>query len=67
MRSLLLTLANLQGLGDEIAQQSELPGNEAMSNLDFLYDELNDFNTSDSCPELDDTVSVVSTPKPKLR
>jgi len=34
---------------------------------DFLYDDLDEFNLSDSCPELDDNVSIVSTPKPKLR
>nr|CAB3264625.1 phosphofurin acidic cluster sorting protein 2-like [Phallusia mammillata] len=34
---------------------------------DFLYDEIEDFNLSDSCPEIDDNSSIVSTPKPKLR
>ena len=34
---------------------------------DFLYDELDDLNFSDSCPEVDDNISIVSTPKPKLK
>uniref|UniRef100_F6X413 Phosphofurin acidic cluster sorting protein 1-like n=1 Tax=Ciona intestinalis TaxID=7719 RepID=F6X413_CIOIN len=34
---------------------------------DFLYDEIEDFNLSDSCPEIEDNISIVSTPKPKLR
>ncbi|CAK8692520.1 unnamed protein product [Clavelina lepadiformis] len=34
---------------------------------DFLYDELEDFNLSDSCPDIEDNISIVSTPKPTLR
>lgn len=35
--------------------------------LDDLYDSLEMFNPSDSCPELEESESVLSTPKPKLR
>ncbi|XP_063294330.1 phosphofurin acidic cluster sorting protein 1 [Pelobates fuscus] len=35
--------------------------------LDELYDSLEMFNPSDSCPELEESESVLSTPKPKLR
>ncbi|XP_073776479.1 phosphofurin acidic cluster sorting protein 1 isoform X6 [Danio rerio] len=35
--------------------------------LDLLYDSLEVFNQSDSGPELEDTDSLLSTPKPKLR
>lgn len=35
--------------------------------LDFLYDEIEDLNLSDSCPEVEDNISIISTPKPKLR
>ena len=34
---------------------------------DFLYDDLEGLNFSDSGPEMDDNLSIVSTPKPKLR
>ena len=34
---------------------------------DFLYDDLEGLNFSDSGPEIDDNISIVSTPKPKLR
>ncbi|KAM4720934.1 phosphofurin acidic cluster sorting protein 1 isoform 2-T2 [Rhinophrynus dorsalis] len=35
--------------------------------LDDLYDSLEMFNPSDSCPELEESESVLSTPKPKLK
>uniref|UniRef100_A0A665T446 Uncharacterized protein n=1 Tax=Echeneis naucrates TaxID=173247 RepID=A0A665T446_ECHNA len=35
--------------------------------LDLLYDSLEVYNASDSSPELDDSDSILSTPKPKLR
>lgn len=40
---------------------------EVAEDLDELYDTLEIFNPSDSGADLDDTDSVLSTPKPKLR
>ncbi|XP_029009609.1 phosphofurin acidic cluster sorting protein 1-like isoform X12 [Betta splendens] len=40
---------------------------EAEEDLDLLYHSLDSYNLSDSGPELDDSDSIVSTPKPKLR
>lgn len=40
---------------------------EVEEDLDLLYDSLEVYNPSDSGPELEDTESVVSTPKPKLK
>lgn len=35
--------------------------------LDELYDSLEMYNPSDSGPEMEETDSILSTPKPKLR
>uniref|UniRef100_A0A665TC39 Uncharacterized protein n=1 Tax=Echeneis naucrates TaxID=173247 RepID=A0A665TC39_ECHNA len=39
----------------------------SQEDLDLLYDSLEVYNASDSSPELDDSDSILSTPKPKLR
>ncbi|XP_077966247.1 phosphofurin acidic cluster sorting protein 2-like [Styela clava] len=55
-----------EGLEQEMGQDPDVvvPGPD---DLDFLYDEIEDLNFSDSCPEVEDNISIVSTPKPKLR
>lgn len=40
---------------------------EVEEDLDELYDSLEMYNPSDSGPELEETDSILSTPKPKLR
>ncbi|XP_067877602.1 phosphofurin acidic cluster sorting protein 1-like isoform X2 [Heterodontus francisci] len=40
---------------------------EVEEDLDLLYDSLELYNPSDSGPEMEETESVVSTPKPKLK
>ncbi len=35
--------------------------------LDELYDSLEMYNPSDSGPDMEETDSIISTPKPKLR
>ncbi|XP_076879449.1 phosphofurin acidic cluster sorting protein 2 isoform X2 [Brachyhypopomus gauderio] len=40
---------------------------EVEEDLDLLYDSLEVYNPSDSGPEMEDSESVLSTPKPKLR
>ena len=52
----------------DVVQDNEGPSVDPVDDFDFLYDELEDLNLSDSCPEVDmDNMSIVSTPKPKLR
>ncbi|XP_029377853.1 phosphofurin acidic cluster sorting protein 1-like [Echeneis naucrates] len=43
------------------------PVGPSQEDLDLLYDSLEVYNASDSSPELDDSDSILSTPKPKLR
>lgn len=40
---------------------------EVEEDLDDLYDSLELYNPSDSGPEMEETDSILSTPKPKLR
>lgn len=40
---------------------------EVEEDLDELYDSLEMYNPSDSGPEMEETDSILSTPKPKLR
>ncbi|GCC43531.1 hypothetical protein chiPu_0027598, partial [Chiloscyllium punctatum] len=40
---------------------------EVEEDLDLLYDSLELYNPSDSGPEMEETESVLSTPKPKLK
>lgn len=56
----------LQGLEEEIGHvtHENVPDEEE---LDFLYNQIEDLNLSDSCPEVEDNISILSTPKPKLR
>lgn len=59
-------VADEQGLEPNLVQgQADTVPDEV--DLDFLYDEIEDLNLSDSCPEVEDNISIVSTPKPKLK
>ncbi|XP_036402954.1 phosphofurin acidic cluster sorting protein 2-like isoform X1 [Megalops cyprinoides] len=40
---------------------------EVEEDLDLLYNSLEEYNQSDSAPEIEDNESVLSTPKPKLK
>ncbi|KYO26364.1 phosphofurin acidic cluster sorting protein 2 isoform A [Alligator mississippiensis] len=53
------------GFGLEHVSREQI--REVEEDLDELYDSLEMYNPSDSGPELEDTDSVLSTPKPKLK
>ncbi|XP_031427939.1 phosphofurin acidic cluster sorting protein 1a isoform X2 [Clupea harengus] len=53
------------GFGLEHVSQEQIQDVE--EDLDELYDSLELYNPSDSGPEMEDTDSIISTPKPKLR
>ncbi|XP_026018175.1 phosphofurin acidic cluster sorting protein 1 isoform X2 [Astatotilapia calliptera] len=53
------------GFGLEHVSREQIQ--EVEEDLDELYDSLEMYNPSDSGPELDETDSILSTPKPKLR
>ncbi|XP_076129848.1 phosphofurin acidic cluster sorting protein 1a isoform X2 [Alosa pseudoharengus] len=53
------------GFGLDHVSQEQIQDVE--EDLDDLYDSLEMYNPSDSGPEMDDTDSIISTPKPKLR
>ncbi|KAL2094834.1 hypothetical protein ACEWY4_009553 [Coilia grayii] len=53
------------GFGLDHVSQQQIQDVE--EDLDDLYDSLEMYNPSDSGPEMDDTDSILSTPKPKLR
>uniref|UniRef100_A0A6Q2X5T0 Phosphofurin acidic cluster sorting protein 1 n=1 Tax=Esox lucius TaxID=8010 RepID=A0A6Q2X5T0_ESOLU len=53
------------GFGLEHVSREQIQ--EVEEDLDELYDSLEMYNPSDSGPEMEETDSIVSTPKPKLR
>ncbi|XP_030194679.1 phosphofurin acidic cluster sorting protein 1 isoform X4 [Gadus morhua] len=53
------------GFGLEHVSREQIQ--EVEEDLDELYDSLEMYNPSDSGPEMDETDSILSTPKPKLR
>ncbi|XP_077444931.1 phosphofurin acidic cluster sorting protein 1 isoform X2 [Stigmatopora argus] len=53
------------GFGLEHVSREEIQ--EVEEDLDELYDSLEMYNPSDSGPDMEETDSIVSTPKPKLR
>lgn len=53
------------GFGLEHVSREQIQ--EVEEDLDELYDSLEMYNPSDSGPELEETDSILSTPKPKLR
>nr|XP_057925332.1 phosphofurin acidic cluster sorting protein 1-like isoform X1 [Doryrhamphus excisus] len=53
------------GFGLEHVSREQIQ--EVEEDLDELYDSLEMFNPSDSGPDMDETDSILSTPKPKLR
>ncbi|KAJ8007530.1 hypothetical protein DPEC_G00094980 [Dallia pectoralis] len=53
------------GFGLEHVSREQIQ--EVEEDLDELYDSLEMYNPSDSGPEMEETESIVSTPKPKLR
>lgn len=66
---MLVTLSSVRlsqvGFGLEHVSREQIQ--EVEEDLDELYDSLEMYNPSDSGPELDETDSILSTPKPKLR
>ncbi|XP_040189298.1 phosphofurin acidic cluster sorting protein 2 isoform X2 [Rana temporaria] len=57
-------------VSDEVLDSEQDPGEhvtEVEEDIDLLYDALDIDNPSDSCPEMEDDDSVLSTPKPKLK
>uniref|UniRef100_A0A670JU02 Phosphofurin acidic cluster sorting protein 1 n=1 Tax=Podarcis muralis TaxID=64176 RepID=A0A670JU02_PODMU len=55
---------HLVGFGLEHVSREQI--REVEEDLDELYDSLEMYNPSDSGPEMEDTESILSTPKPKL-
>lgn len=53
------------GFGLEHVSREQIQ--EVEEDLDELYDSLEMYNPSDSGPEMEETDSILSTPKPKLR
>lgn len=53
------------GFGLEHVSREQI--REVEEDLDELYDSLEMYNPSDSGPEMEDTESILSTPKPKLK
>lgn len=53
------------GFGLEHVSREQIQ--EVEEDLDELYDSLEMYNPSDSGPEVEETDSILSTPKPKLR
>uniref|UniRef100_A0A670JSD0 Phosphofurin acidic cluster sorting protein 1 n=1 Tax=Podarcis muralis TaxID=64176 RepID=A0A670JSD0_PODMU len=56
---------HLVGFGLEHVSREQI--REVEEDLDELYDSLEMYNPSDSGPEMEDTESILSTPKPKLK
>lgn len=63
-KQLLLCLVQV-GFGLEHVSREQIQ--EVEEDLDELYDSLEMYNPSDSGPEMEETDSILSTPKPKLR
>lgn len=53
------------GFGLEHVSREQIQ--EVEEDLDELYDSLEMYNPSDSGPDMEETDSILSTPKPKLR
>lgn len=53
------------GFGLEHVSREQI--REVEEDLDELYDSLEMYNPSDSGPEMEETESILSTPKPKLK
>lgn len=53
------------GFGLDHVSQEQI--RDVEEDLDELYDSLEMYNHSDSGPDMDETDSIISTPKPKLR
>ncbi|RXN21296.1 phosphofurin acidic cluster sorting 1 [Labeo rohita] len=62
---LIIILLLLVGFGLEHVSREQIQ--EVEEDLDELYDSLEMYNPSDSGPEMEETDSILSTPKPKLR
>ncbi|GCB86245.1 hypothetical protein scyTo_0026986 [Scyliorhinus torazame] len=68
-------MGSVGGLGGDYMKESVLALEhvsteqiqEVEEDLDLLYDSLELYNPSDSGPEMEETESVLSTPKPKLK
>lgn len=53
------------GFGLDHVSQEQI--RDVEEDLDELYDSLEMYNPSDSGPDMEETDSIISTPKPKLR
>ncbi|XP_048022365.1 phosphofurin acidic cluster sorting protein 1a isoform X3 [Megalobrama amblycephala] len=62
-----ITRANVSDVGFGLDHVSREQIRDVEEDLDELYDSLEMYNPSDSGPDMEETDSIISTPKPKLR